>query len=219
MKTHCNSGHPRTPENLYKDGKCRLCAREVKRLWRLSNPELALARDRARYLRNKDAKQASTRKWAIGNPDKRRKYEEKYRKNNSEKLRARARLSYALNPGKVNDSAKKYRLKNLSQTNARIKAWELRNPGRKQARVRKAQALKINRIPSWLTREQLGEIQSFYVESAALTKTTGIEHHVDHIVPLSGASVSGLHVPWNLQILTQHENLTKANKFELQVTI
>jgi hypothetical protein len=56
------------------------------------------------------------------------------------------------------------------------------------------------------------EIKKIYQECAVITKNTGIRHEVDHIVPLNGKYVSGLHVHWNLQIIPATENRYKSNK-------
>jgi hypothetical protein len=88
------------------------------------------------------------------------------------------------------------------------------NPGKMNARSAKRNAAKFQATPKWLTRTQLFEIEGFYIEAARLTKETGIPHHVDHIVPLQGKTVRGLHVPWNLQILTAIENLSKGNRID-----
>lgn len=58
----------------------------------------------------------------------------------------------------------------------------------------------------------MDETRKIYEEAVKLTKSTGIDYHVDHIIPLNGRNVSGLHVPSNLQILTKTNNLRKSNK-------
>lgn len=75
----------------------------------------------------------------------------------------------------------------------------------RQTRIKKA-------TPKWA---DLDAIKQFYIEAQRLTKETGIPHEVDHIIPIQGKIVSGLHVPENLQILTAEENQRKNAKFFL----
>jgi hypothetical protein len=91
-----------------------------------------------------------------------------------------------------------------------IKArWKKRHPENGAAYTNKRRAQKLNATPPWA---DLAAIAVIYAECARITKETGIEHHVDHIVPLKGKRVCGLHVPWNLQIITAHENCSKNNR-------
>lgn len=71
-------------------------------------------------------------------------------------------------------------------------------------------AMRIQATPPWVT---LKEIQPFYELAKRLTQETGTKHVVDHIIPLKHSAVCGLHVPDNLQVITESENLSKFNKF------
>ena len=66
--------------------------------------------------------------------------------------------------------------------------------------------------PKWLTDAQKMEIRLKYRLAIELSRATGERHAVDHIIPLHGETVCGLHVPWNLQVLTQKDNPLKYNK-------
>lgn len=65
--------------------------------------------------------------------------------------------------------------------------------------------------PTWLTKAHWEEMEAFYAKAKRLTLESGIKMHVDHIIPIRGETVRGLHVPWNLQILTATENISKSN--------
>lgn len=76
--------------------------------------------------------------------------------------------------------------------------------GARRARLRCAE-------PKWLSESQRAEILAVYTRARKLTEETGEPHEVDHIVPLTNKSVCGLHVPWNLQVLTSCDNKAKSN--------
>lgn len=90
--------------------------------------------------------------------------------------------------------------------------WKKNNPGHSSAIVAKRRADRIQRTPAWLTGEQLTAMDKLYKQAAWLTRITGVKWHVDHIVPLKGKNVSGLHIPNNLQVIPARENLKKGNR-------
>ncbi len=72
--------------------------------------------------------------------------------------------------------------------------------------------MELQAMPKWLSNEQRGEIKAVYAIAAELGRNTGIPHNVDHIIPLQGEHVSGLHVPWNLRAIPARDNQSKHNK-------
>lgn len=87
--------------------------------------------------------------------------------------------------------------------------WAKRNRHVTNALVAKRNAKKFKATPPWA---DMDAIRAFYAEAARLTKETGIRHEVDHIYPLQGELVCGLHCEANLQILTKTENTRKKNR-------
>ena len=115
---------------------------------------------------------------------------------------------YTNNQEKLAIYRKKY---NLKTNNFYSKQWKQLHPGARSAWTAKRRAAKLQRTPLWLTQAHHKQIEQFYWEAAEVSKLVGEFYHVDHIVPLQGKTVSGLHVPWNLQILPAKENLSKGN--------
>ena len=90
------------------------------------------------------------------------------------------------------------------------------NRGKVNAKWMRREAAKKCRTPSWLTPEMNKEIEIEYSLAAWCTEVMGENYHVDHIVPLQGKTVSGLHVPWNLRVISVKENRMKSNKHDTQ---
>ncbi len=171
------------------------------------------------YLKNKEKLDAYNRKNYQDNREHYRELSKQYCKNNAVKARAKAKKWREDNPERykkaLKDNYEKTKEKRLKDSSE----YKKKNAGRVTAWNKKRDLAKIQRTPPWLSEQQLKEIEQVYIESARLTKETGIVYNVDHIVPLQGKLVSGLHVPWNLQILTKKENGSKLNKFELKKVI
>ena len=130
-----------------------------------------------------------------------------YRNSNSEKIKEFNREYYKTN----SDKFKERRNSNFEKLKEYGKQYRKANPDKRNAIRAKRNAKKLQATPPWLTKGHLSDIRMYYTESKALEKATGIKHHVDHIVPLQGKNVCGLHVPWNLQVLTASENSAKGN--------
>ena len=95
-------------------------------------------------------------------------------------------------------------------------AWKQNNLVQVRADTKARRRKHKNATPPWLTRKQKGEIRQLYEMAITMTKTTGEQYVVDHIIPLRSPDVCGLHVPWNLRVITQEENLKKSNKILAQ---
>jgi len=141
---------------------------------------------------------ASNKKWRDENLEQARATSAEYRKANREKCHAASKAWEKANPEKV-------------------KAWRARynkeNTGYLQDKCVKHRLGKKNRTPAWLTESDWLHIKCKY-QVAAMYNREGLDKwEVDHIIPLFGKNVSGLHVPSNLRIIRSIDNKRKANKY------
>lgn len=128
----------------------------------------------------------------------------------AERSRNMCRKYHLANREKRLSYAKQYRHEHQESCRAANKLWRLRNPGRRAFHKAAHRARVKWAIPAWADKKR---IRAIYQTAAMLTKMTGILHHVDHVIPLRGKNVCGLHVPENLQILTAKENQKKSFHF------
>lgn len=148
-----------------------------------------------------------------------------YREKNIEKFRQRDRDNYKKDPAKSMAGVRKAQiargdeyLEYMRASNQRRKAsgknadYRAKNKARMNAHTVAYQAAKTNQTPSWFDFD-LVEVQ--YKIAARISEITGIQHHVDHVYPLRGKLVSGLHVQGNLRVIAYDANIAKSNHFEV----
>lgn len=183
----CRNGHI---SERNKFGACRECLREADKRWRIRHPEKHVAR---------------ARKWDKENPERRRENERNNRGKNREKINNQQKKWRMENPGKMYLYRRKYYENNKELFDRLRKKWAKNNPQKIRDIGRIQQAARRACMPKWVDKKIIKEIY--------LNCPDG--YHVDHIVPIKGKTVCGLHVPWNLQFLTKSENSRKGNKFEI----
>jgi len=91
--------------------------------------------------------------------------------------------------------------------------WQKNNKGKVNANTALRHTSKMQRTPKWLSKADKLKIKCLYQVAAMYSRESGQSWHVDHIVPLQGEGVSGLHVPWNLRVIPGVDNMRKNNRF------
>lgn len=136
-----------------------------------------------------------------------------YRRANKDSVNMSTAKWKSSNKAHIADYNKTYRENNPDIVRIANKSWRDNNRAHKTALESKRRAKQRNATPAWLTKEQEADIKAMYILAKKLEKLCNISYHVDHIVPLAGKGVCGLHVPWNLQILPASVNIVKSNKY------
>ena len=170
--------------------------KEYAKGWALRNAERVKELRKAQYEKDRASNIEKTRLWKKRNPAKVLASQRSRAIVNREKHRAARKAWEKRNPTAALESFRRYRERNRVEIRARLAASK---EGREKRRV------------LWANRDAIIEI---YRQAELMTRTTGRLHVVDHIIPLQGRTVSGLHVETNLRVIEHHENAVKHNAWE-----
>lgn len=166
------------------------------------------------YENNKDDLILKTRNFRKSNPNYSKEYQRNYYIKNREKVIAKT-LKYLKSLSKLTKSLKnkKYYCKHKTKILRSNREWRNKNLAKVNLYSSIRRTRKQLATPKWLTEKDFRDIYSYYFLASELNKVAPDKFCVDHIVPICGENVCGLHVPWNLQLLTISENCSKSNKF------
>jgi hypothetical protein len=205
------------PKNINgKDGYCVQCKqckneyrkinqhkyREAQQVWNNANPDKIIEYRKAQKtkLDFKKNKAAS---------------DKKYREKKADQLKVKKQKYYLENKQAIANKKSKHYQENKEQIKKRISKWRKENAAAVNAIIMRRYANKLNATPSWLTEDDHWLMKEAYELARLRTKMFGFVWHVDHVIPLQGKKVCGLHVPLNLQVIPASVNCSKGNKFEL----
>jgi hypothetical protein len=180
----CSVCSEELPETMfYKNNRrCKDCIRISLSKWRAENPEKRKAQRIREYEKDGDKYRAYSQEYRKAYPEKTREAGKRWDEANRDYIREKRRERYALDE----------EFRNLLKSHNSARHKRLRTS-----------------MPKWVTRDILRPI---FLEAIMRTEDTGIQHHVDHILPLKGENFSGLTVPWNLRVVPYTENCKKSDK-------
>lgn len=173
------------------------------------NRDKVLADKKLDYQKHKEKRDAGKKQWIEKNrEDINARNRERYWKNR-ERERLRSKKYQLENKAKCNEKARRWRMNNKGRNHINVKMWRMGNKTGANAKSALHRAKKYNVAVPWANLE---EIKRIYDMAALMTRLTGIEHHVDHVYPICGNTVTGLHVEHNLRVIPGRENQSKSNK-------
>lgn len=189
----CKKGH--VSERMRSNGQCVTCLRLSRDNWLKSNPDKAKAYYKKHYDKNKERVNASNReRWA----------------RNRDKYNASHKAWLERNKEKKKQMDKEWAAKNRDKVNAASRAYYARNKLEHRERCARRGRMQKLSTPKWAS---FSSILLKYKERERMSLLTGLVHHVDHIIPLQGENVCGLHVENNLRVILARDNWSKNNKY------
>jgi hypothetical protein len=175
--------HGHTTGRYKSSRKCVQCAKNAASKWNKNNPEKHAEHNKGYAERHPDRVSENYRNWRV-------KYPERVAAKNSNWQKA-----------------------NWDKFLAISSEWKRKNRPHVNAQNAKRRSDRVYRMPKWLTLEDINSIHKIYELARELSRAYGYVWHVDHIIPLKGKLVSGLHVPSNLQVIPGAINMSKGNRF------
>jgi len=130
-----------------------------------------------------------------------------YSKAHSEKVRDWKAADQKKHRAKANERSLRWYRANREQAKAATAKWQSEHPERVAAKFAQYRAAKLQATPGWADQDAIDVMY----RAAKVLRVSGFDVHVDHIIPLQGRTVHGLHVHNNLQIIQAHMNRSKSN--------
>ena len=150
--------------------------------------------------------------WNNANPEQFKANLQRYRDAHPDRLSDQYRAWRVNNPDKVKTKNSNWQTANWRKFLDISAEWKRRNRGHVNAKCAERRHAKALRTPSWLAEQDFTDMAKFYTLADELSCAYGFPWHVDHIIPLRGKFVSGLHVPANLQVIPGSDNMRKGNR-------
>jgi len=168
--------------------QCKKCVNLAGQLW---------------YAANKNKKLSQNKQWREKNLEKHKELNRKWFNENKERKKHAGYEWHRKNPEKQKEYTKKYFFANREKCNKRTREWSKNNPDKANAVTAKRVAQKLKATPPWFEKEKVAFVYK---------KAQEYGFQVDHVIPLRGKNVCGLHCWSNLQLLDATLNRSKSNR-------